>query len=281
MLRTPATEPYRSPFDVLPGRAGNRLLILCDHATNALPPAYGTLGLPDSEFRRHIAYDIGARWVTQALSEKLCAPAVLSGFSRLLIDPNRGPDDPTLVMRLSDGAVIPGNGRIDDAEVAERTRLYHAPYHAEIARQIDAMLAVGEVPVILSVHSFTPNWKTVTRRWHAAVLWDKDPRFARPLIDALENEGDLHVGDNEPYDGALERDTLYTHGTSRGLPHALIEIRQDLISEETQAIAWAERLARIIPPMLNDPALSRIEHWGSRAHHGRRSPPVPADKEQK
>jgi predicted N-formylglutamate amidohydrolase len=281
MLHTPATEPYRAPFDVLPGKPGNRLLILCDHATNALPPAYGTLGLADSEFRRHIAYDIGARWVTHALSEKLGAPAILSGFSRLLIDPNRGPDDPTLVMRLSDGAVIPGNGRIDEAEVVERTRLYHEPYHAEIKRQIDAMLGAGDVPVILSVHSFTPNWKTVARRWHAALLWDKDPRFARLLIDALEADGDLVVGDNEPYDGALERDTLYTHGTVRGLPHALIEIRQDLISEETQAIAWAERLARIIPPMLDGPALSQIEYWGSRAHDGRRAPPVPADKEQR
>lgn len=246
------------------------MLILCDHASNALPPEYGLLGLPEAEFERHIAYDIGAAAVVRGMAESLGATAILSGFSRLLIDPNRGPDDPTLVMRLSDGSLIPGNARIGADEIAERTKRFYAPYHAAITHFIDEALDLGEVPVLVSIHSFTPSWKGVPRRWQAALLWDKDPRLAEPLIAALKEEG-LVTGDNEPYDGALENDTMHRHGTMRGLPHALIEVRQDLISEPEGQAEWAGRLARILPSILMDPAMSRIEHFGSRTGHGHHS----------
>jgi len=268
MLEMPAPEPYRAPFEILAG-AGRKLLLICDHASNALPAEYGRLGLPEAEFRRHIAYDIGAGAVTRKLAERLGATAILTGYSRLLIDPNRGADDPTLVMKLSDGAVIPGNARIGEVEIAERVRLFHEPYHAAIAAWLDEALDLGEAPAILSVHSFTPDWKKVPRRWHAALLWDKDKRLAAPMIGALEDEGFI-VGDNEPYDGALENDTLYRHGTARGLPHALIEIRQDLISDMDGAEEWAERLTRVLKPILKQPDLSRVQHFGSRAHYGQR-----------
>lgn len=261
---------FRAPFEVLPGTRDRRLLILCDHASNALPPVYGTLGLPETEFQRHIAYDIGAAGLTRGLAASLGANAVLSGYSRLLIDPNRGPDDPTLVMRLSDGSLIPGNARIGADEIAARMRAYYAPYHAAITGLIDEMLDRGDVPVIVSIHSFTPSWKGVPRRWQAALLWDKDPRLAAPLIDGLKSEG-LVVGDNEPYDGALENDTMYRHGTLRGLPHALIEVRQDLISGIEGQAEWAERFARILKAVLPNPALSRVEHFGSRVGHGHHS----------
>lgn len=268
MLETPSVEPYRTPVETLPG-AGRKLLLICDHASNALPAEYGRLGLAEGEFRRHIAYDIGAGAVTRRLAERLGATAILTGYSRLLIDPNRGTDDPTLVMKLSDGAVIPGNARIGELEVAERIRLFHEPYHAAIAAWLDEALDLGEVPAILSVHSFTPNWKKIPRRWHAALLWDKDKRLAAPMIEALEADGFI-VGDNEPYDGALENDTLFRHGTARGLSHALIEIRQDLISDMEGADEWAERLSRVLRPILKDPELHRVQHFGSRAGHGRR-----------
>jgi predicted N-formylglutamate amidohydrolase len=266
----PTPDIFRAPFEVLPGSRDRRLLILCDHASNALPPEYGLLGLPETEFERHIAYDIGAAGVTRGLATSLGANAVLSGFSRLLIDPNRGPDDPTLVMRLSDGSLIPANARIGADEIARRMDAYYAPYHAAITGLIDEALDLGDVPVIVSIHSFTPSWKGVPRRWQAALLWDKDPRLATPLIDGLKSEG-LVVGNNEPYDGALENDTMYRHGTMRGLPHALIEVRQDLISEPQGQAEWAERLARVLTPILNNPALARVEHFGSRAGHGHHS----------
>lgn len=268
-MQTPLVrEPFQRAVTEIAGRADGDLLILCDHASNAVPEAYGSLGLPEREFARHIAYDIGALAVARGLAEALDAHLIHTGFSRLLIDPNRGADDPTLVMRLSDGAVIPGNARADADEIARRTALFHAPYHAAIAAWIDRRLASGGVPVIVSMHSFTPAWKSRPRPWHAAVLWDRDPRLAVPLIAALAAQ-ELLVGDNEPYDGALENDTLYTHATMRGLPHALIEVRQDLISGDEGVSRWIGLLESALAPLLEDPALARIEHFGSRATRGR------------
>lgn len=275
MLRLSADpEPSSTPepeaanafqaVEIISGNLHTGLIILCDHASNALPPEYGSLGLPQTQLERHIGYDIGAAGVTRALAARLGAPAVLSCFSRLLIDPNRGEDDPTLVMRLSDGAVVPGNRHADAAEVERRIALYHRPYHRAIERQIDAALAAGVVPALFSVHSFTPVWRGVPRPWHVALLWDLDPRFARPMIDALAAPGDLIVGDNEPYDGALRNDCLYRHGTARGLPHALIEIRQDLIADEAGQLAWADRLADLMPALLARPDMREARIFGSR-----------------
>ena len=162
------------------------LILVCDHASNHLPAAYGDLGLDPSELERHIAYDIGAAAVTMALAEALGVPAVLSTFSRLLIDANRGEDDPTLIMRLSDGAVIPGNRHIDAAERAARIARFHQPYHAAIAEAIEAAFAVGTVPCLISMHSFTPVWRGRPRPWHVGILWDTDPRLAVPLIGRLD-----------------------------------------------------------------------------------------------
>jgi predicted N-formylglutamate amidohydrolase len=237
-------------YVVLPGRADAGLVILCDHAGNALPPDYGTLGLPTAQLARHIAYDIGAAAIARALSQRLDVPALLTRFSRLLIDPNRGCDDPTLIMRLSDGAVIPGNRRLDAAERDRRIRLYYAPYHRAIDAVLDGCLATGVAPAILSLHSFTESWKTVPRPWHVGVLWDRDDRLAKPLLERLYAEGDLIVGDNQPYSGQLEGDCLSQHGTRRGLVHALIEVRQDLIREAAGQAAWAERLRRILETVL-------------------------------
>jgi predicted N-formylglutamate amidohydrolase len=157
---------------VVPGRANRGLVILCDHATNHIPPEYGTLGLDPAQLKRHIAYDIGAEAVVGRLAELLGAPAVLSRFSRLLIDPNRGDDDPTLIMRLSDGAVVPGNRHLDAAERQHRIERFWRPYHAAIADTIDRCIAAGTPPAIVSVHSFTESWKGTPRPWHVGVLWE-------------------------------------------------------------------------------------------------------------
>lgn len=233
-------------FEILPGRADAGLLLLCDHAGNAFPPEYGTLGLPASQLERHIAYDIGAAGVTRQLSSALGVPAVLTRYSRLLIDPNRGEDDPTLIMRLSDGAIVPGNRVLTPEEREKRLRLYYRPYHEAIDRVLDRCVATEVTPAILSVHSFTESWKNASRPWHTGILWDKDARLAEPLLEALSAEGDLIVGANEPYAGQLEGDTLWQHGTQRGLAHAIIEIRQDLIRDGKGQTAWAERLVRIM-----------------------------------
>jgi predicted N-formylglutamate amidohydrolase len=174
---------------------------------------------------------------------------MLARWSRLLIDLNRGPDDPTLVMKLSDGSVIAGNATADAAEVQRRVELFYTPYHDAIAREIAAMKSFGRVPVIISVHSFTPVWKGRKRPWQIGILWDRDARLARPMMRNLERVG-FNVGDNEPYSGELENDCLYRHGTMHGLPHVLIEIRQDLIASISTAKKLAGRLKTVIETAL-------------------------------
>ena len=245
----PAAALAPGEVEVIPGDPATGILLVCDHASNAIPADLDSLGLPAAELDRHIAYDIGAAAMTRAMARALGAPAVLSHFSRLLIDPNRGLDDPTLVMRLSDGAIIPGNRHLDAAGIAARVARYYEPYVAAIDAAVDAALAQGHPPAIVSLHSFTPFWKSAARPWHVGVLYDHEGALARRLIAALQAEPDLVVGDNEPYSGGLPGDTIDRHATRRGLPDALIEIRQDLIATDETAWAWGERLARILPPV--------------------------------
>ena len=223
------------------------LLFLCDHAGNRLPVGTGTLGLDPARFETHIAYDIGAAHVTRALAAAFGAPAVLGVFSRLLIDLNRGPDDPTLVMQLSDGSIIPGNRGITAEEVARRTAQFFAPYHQAIAEEA---VRIAD-PVLISLHSFTPAWKTVQRKWELGVLWDTDGRLAQPLMAHMRQAG-FEVGDNEPYSGALEGDTLNRHGTHMGRPHVLIEMRQDRVYNIDKAKAMAAQLKVILDAALAD-----------------------------
>jgi predicted N-formylglutamate amidohydrolase len=238
------------PYEIVAGQGHSRLVLICDHASNRVPEEYDGLGLGTQEFERHIAYDIGAAALTRGLAQRTGATAVLSCFSRLLIDPNRGMDDPTLIMRLSDGAVVPGNRAVDEAERARRIARFHQPYHAAIAAAVASVRAEGHVPFLVSIHSFTPVWRGWPRPWHVGVLWDRDEQVARAMIRGFLAQGDLVVGDNEPYHGALEGDTLNTHGTKAGLPHALIEVRQDLIAAKTGVDEWVERVAKVVEPIM-------------------------------
>lgn len=256
-----SSVPYNGPPDmedlsgfashyVLPGDRARGILLVCDHARNTLPEMYGNLGLPVSEFERHIAYDIGVEAVVNGLSRKLGVPAVLSCFSRLLIDPNRGMNDPTLIMQLSDGAVVPGNRDIDEIERNYRLSRFYQPYHRAIEAEIDAAIGDGALPVLISVHSFTPAWKGVARPWHAGLLWEDDRRCSDLFIQALSVDPNLVIGDNVPYAGGLAGDTMNTHSVKRGLPHTLLEIRQDLISNGEGVSQWIDRLAGAIEHMI-------------------------------
>ena len=240
------------PVERTAGALDAGVLLLCDHARNDLPLGYGTLGLPAEALERHIAYDIGARWLMVRLAERLNAPALLSTFSRLLIDPNRGADDPTLVMRYSDGAVIAGNARADEAEIDRRIRLYWQPYRDAVQATTEAMLATGRAPAIVSIHSFTPDWRGFQRPWKVGVLYDDDARLASALLRELADGLEAHeIGDNEPYSGGLKGDTIDAVAISRGLPNVLIEVRQDLIANPEAARDWGDRLARWIAAALD------------------------------
>jgi predicted N-formylglutamate amidohydrolase len=254
---TPAGAPVFASHEVIPGDCAGGLVIVCDHARNALPPGYATLGLPASDFARHIAYDIGVEPVVRALCARLGVPGVLAGFSRLLIDPNRGLDDPTLIMQVSDGAIVPGNRGLDEAERERRISRYYRPYHAAIDDLLDEAVAGGRPPAILSIHSFTPAWRGVSRPWHGGVLWHRDGRFALPLIERLRRDRKLVIGDNEPYSGGLPGDTLDTHATARGLPDALLEIRQDLVTDAAGVAEWVDRLAALLPEIIDGLAFTK------------------------
>jgi len=233
----------RESHEVVAGDIRSGFIVLCDHASNAMPPEYGNLGLPDGELARHIAWDIGAEGVTRQLAARLGAPAIISRFSRLLIDPNRALDDPTLLMRLSDGAVVPGNARADAAEKRRRVERFWRPYDNAISDTIEAFRRCGVNPALISVHSFTPVWRGVKRPWHAALLYDpRDPDFSVHLMNHLRRAPALTIGDNEPYRGGLSGDTMDRQGFAKGLPHALVELRQDLIFHEEGQSGWAARL---------------------------------------
>jgi predicted N-formylglutamate amidohydrolase len=166
---TAVSLPADQPYTILPGSLASGILLLCDHADNNFPAGYDTLGLPASQLKRHIAYDPGVAGIARHMAELLDAPAILTRYSRLLIDPNRGEDDPTLIMRLSDGAVVPGNAHLSREERQKRIDQFYRPYHQTIADTIDAMMATGKPPVIFSIHSFTENWRGWMRPWHAGV----------------------------------------------------------------------------------------------------------------
>lgn len=239
------------PVEILDGDSRRGLLILCDHASNAMPDDLGRLGVAETEFGRHIAYDIGAAAVTRRLSQLTGAPAILTTFSRLVIDPNRGRGDPTLVMRLSDGAIVPGNARIDAAGVAERIRRFYAPYDRAVDAAVARAERAGAPPMIVTIHSFTPYWRGIARPWQVGILYHRDERLSRPLIEGLKRHpADFTVGDNQPYGGGLPGDTIDRHATARGLPNALVEIRQDLISGADGQTEWAAIFADLLRPML-------------------------------
>ena len=228
-----------------------RWVVTCDHASNRVPPevAGGDLGLPAADMGRHIAYDVGAAGVARALATALDAPVILSDFSRLVIDPNRGEDDPTLCMKIYDGSIIPANRHADAAEIERRLALYHRPYH----RGIERLIASRAAPDIVAIHSFTPQFAgRPPRPWHVGVLYAGDTRLAYPLLARLNAEPDLCVGDNEPYSGHLPGDALDRHGVQTGLPHVLVEVRNDLIGTPDQQRAWGLRLAQMLDAALGN-----------------------------
>ena len=261
-------------FEILPGDSTNALVLLADHAMNSVPEPYGNLGLPDSALARHIAYDIGIEGLTRGLSERLGVTAVMSTFSRLLIDPNRGEDDPTLIMKLSDGAIIPANHPLSVEEREKRLDNWHRPYHRAIEKTItEVEEASGQTALVISLHSFTPYWKQYARPWHAGLLWDSDPRAILPFIELLREDADLIVGDNEPYDGALKNDCMYRHCMAKGRAHALLEVRQDLIGDDAGINAWIDRLVPILEKLNAMPELHKTLLHPSRADQD--EPPLP------
>ncbi|HZF14473.1 MAG TPA: N-formylglutamate amidohydrolase [Steroidobacteraceae bacterium] len=236
-------------------------LIVCDHASRIIPASLQDLGLPRSALERHIAWDIGAADLARSLALRLDAPAVLAGFSRLVIDCNRRLDDPTLIVAESDGQAIPGNIGLSAAARAERVRACHAPYHEAVAGRLAAFARAGVVPAVISIHSFTPVFGGTARPWHVGVLWDTDGRMAKPMLAALRVLPELCVGDNLPYSGRHPADyTVDRHAESVGLPHLCLEVRQDLLATAEGVERWSEIIAGPARNLINDKELHQPLH---------------------
>jgi len=246
-----------SPDEIGPlevqGRDGpSPFFIVCDHAGRLIPRGLGNLGLADDQLDRHIAWDIGAAGVARRLGAALGAHTVLQRYSRLVIDCNRPLDAPDSIAAISERTVIPGNQGVGAAAAEQRAAAIFHPYHDEIRRALDARHASGQPTVLVAVHSFTPVFMDVPRPWHAGVLYAQDGRLATPLLAALRAEGDLVVGDNQPYAASAQTDySIIVHGERRGLPHVELEIRQDLIADQQGQEAWARRLAGLLPVALD------------------------------
>ena len=232
--------------------------LTCDHYGRLVPRALGDLGVPASEWERHIAYDIGIGGVTTQLSHALSAHMIAQTYSRLVIDCNRPPGVPSSIPILSDATRIPGNEGLSQAAKEARRIDIFEPYHDRIAAILDARAQKEQPTILLAMHSFTPVYAGVARPWHIGTLYSRDRRLAKILLDLLHAEGDLVVGDNQPYAATDATDyCIPVHAEPRGLIHCGIEIRQDLIADEAGQTAWAQRLTRILHQVERE-----VGRWG-------------------
>ncbi len=240
-----ADEP--APFLELGREGRSNFVILVDHASRRIPRRLGDLGLPASELQRHIAWDIGALGVARRMAAALDAPLVAQNYSRLVIDCNRDPRVPSSIPTIGESLEIPGNIGLTAEEIAARRAEIFAPYHDRVRALLDERAAAGRRTILVAQHSMTNIFKGVRREMHAAVLYNRDRRFAGLMLDMLRREADLHIGDNEPYFVSDETDySIPRHGEARGLPHVEIEVRQDLIGDDAGQEAWAERICRAL-----------------------------------
>jgi predicted N-formylglutamate amidohydrolase len=254
-VRCLMTEPLLTADDPpaveLVNEAGRApILVTCDHASRRIPSRLGNLGLAEADRVRHIAWDIGAADVTRHMAQALDAPAILSGYSRLVVDCNRHRQDPTLMPAVSDGTPIAANAGLAPADREARLDALYHPYHQAIAQRLDRFAAVGITPPFLSIHSCTPEMNGRFRPWHIGVCWAEDRRLAGPVMAALACDPEVVVGDNQPYNLDLNEDyTVPVHAMARGLPYLQVEIRQDLIATAAGARHWADVLLAALRPV--------------------------------
>lgn len=236
------------PVTVVRPDGGSPFLLVCDHAGNRIPRKLGTLGVSQADRRRHIAWDVGAAEMAQRVSELLDAPLVLQSYSRLVIDCNRDPKVESAMPLISETTEIPGNRDLDPREVEARIAEIFRPYHDRITAMMDARATAGRPTILVALHSFTPYYQGWgARPWHIGILYNRDDRLPRVLLELLGAEPDLTVGDNEPYKISDQTDyTIPVHGERRGVVHVEIEVRHDGIETANGQRAWAERLVHFL-----------------------------------
>jgi predicted N-formylglutamate amidohydrolase len=237
-----------APVTVHNANGRSPFLIVADHAGNSMPRALRRLGVPETESKRHIAWDIGIAGLCRVVADALDATLVQQNYSRLVIDCNRTPGWQTSILEITELTPIPGNIGLSEGQKAARIREIFRPYHDRIETELDRRRQAGRRAALIAMHSFTPVFKGVARPWHVGVLYNRDPRFAHLLMALLKCEEGLVVGDNAPYSVTDASDyTIPVHGERRGLHHVAIEVRQDLITDEAGQRQWADLFARLLP----------------------------------
>jgi predicted N-formylglutamate amidohydrolase len=234
-------------------RAGGTspVLLVCDHAGRAIPSKLGALGLSERELGTHVAWDLGIEGLGRRLSERLDAFLIQHCYSRLVIDVNRPLGSAESILTLSERTRVPGNEGLSRAQARQRGTELFEPYHARIGEELDRRLREGRPSVLVALHSFTPRYLDLERRWHAGVLYGRDARLGRALLAELRADPALEVGDNEPYAVSDESDfTIVAHGERRGILHVELEIRQDLLASEDARERWSARLAAVLERVL-------------------------------
>lgn len=248
------------PFTIINEQGKASVLLVGDHASNVFPKSLGNLGLDQAALGQHIAYDIGTRKLVHHLSEHLDAPAVLAGYSRLVVDLNRSLEDPSVMPEVSDEVPIKGNQGMSVEHRNQRIHEFYTPYRKAIDGRLHGFREKSIVPAFIAIHSFTPEMAGFSRPWHIGILWDKDPRIPLPLMQNLRVHPDaFNIGDNEPYSGKHPADyTIDHHAEAAGIPHVSIEIRQDLVNTEEGAERWATILDDALRDILADPELYQV-----------------------
>lgn len=232
-------------------------VLVCDHASNAIPLALGQLGLSENELAGHIAWDIGAAGVARQLSERLGAVLVLQNYSRLVIDCNRPLQASDSITTSSEWTSISANENLPEAAIASRISAVFQPYHEQLQQILDERRREGRSSLLIAVHSFTPTYRGTPRPWEISIMYNRDARLAKALLQQLARDKRLVVGDNEPYSVSDDSDyTLPVHGEARRIPHVGIEIRQDLIANELSQTTWAGRLSSLLQQAAKDMAVA-------------------------
>jgi predicted N-formylglutamate amidohydrolase len=235
------------PFQIVHDRGRSAYFLTCDHGGKLLPRALSTLGLGPIDLDRHIAWDIGAAALARKLSDALDGWLIVQTYSRLAIDCNRPLHSPTSIAPISEATPIPGNQHVSAADADTRRCAIFQPYHDRIVAELDARKIRGRPTILVTVHTFTPEFHGERRPWHVGVLYHRDARLARILLDLFRDERALVVGDNQPYSVNDESDyAIPIYGERRSIPHVELEVRQDLLVDESGQGEWAQRLARAL-----------------------------------
>jgi len=253
-----ANEP--PPFKVINRRGNGAGLIICDHSSKRVPRSLKGLGIKKSDLNRHIGWDIGTENIGRRMSKALDMPAVLACYSRLVVDLNRAPDHSECIIGESDHTKIPANARLSKKARARRIKEIFWPYQKQLGRQVGCIIKKGQVPLLLAIHSFTPEMNGVERPWHIAILWNKQKKIARKLVAEIRNNHPaLLVGENEPYtlkDQRFSGSTIWRHAEKRGLPYVFVEFRQDLVDTKEKAVQWADIFMQALAPVLESLKIS-------------------------